>query len=1347
MKIRLSIDGRIFCIFGDQFNCMNRLLSVLSFIILVSKSGFAQPGTNDPSFNVADDGSFGNGAGLSISLSCSVIQPDGKILIGGANSHPSFAYNGILQYGISRINTDGSLDGSFNIGTGFNSWTEAIALQSDGKIIAAGQFTACNGINRNKIIRLNIDGSVDTTFNPGLGFPLLGNYISSIAIQTDGKIIVAGRFTSYNGVARSRIVRINPDGSLDPTFIIGTGFTGLSNSGVFSIKLQPDGKIVAVGNFSGYNGTARYGITRLNSNGSLDATFNPGSGFNGEVWDLDIQTDGKIIAVGVFSSYNGSSCSRISRINTNGSIDATFSIGSGFNANISRTVKIQSDGKIVVGGGFYSYNGTNCYYLTRINSDGTIDTVFNTNSGTAISSDVYNLNFQDDGKIIVIGDGSAYNSIVTGHMLRLNGDGNLDSTFNKGTGFDTYVETTSIQPDGKILFGGGFTTYYEILQNRITRLNSDGGLDFTFNSGSGFNDYVRKICLQNDGKIIVGGGFTTFNGVACMRIARLNPDGTLDITFNPGSGFNNEVSAICIQGDGKIIVGGGFTTFNGLSHYNIVRLNVDGSLDSTFSSNSNYGIKSISIQSDGKIIVGGNLTYYNGNTVYKIIRINTDGSLDQSFNPGSGSTNGSIYSTIIQEDGKIIVGGNFTTFNGLSRNRIVRLNSNGSLDATFNVGSGFDGDVRTISIDEDGKIIIGGNFTTFNGLAKKGIVRLNSNGSLDGTFVSGSGFNDEVISTAIQADERIIAAGRFYDYNGTPRNRIARLLNCFPSYNSIAASACDNYSLNGQIYISTGIYTQVLTNSSGCDSIITLNLTINHSNDSIFISTCDPYTLNGQTYTSSGIYNQQFTNIFGCDSIITLNLTINTPTYSIMNATACDSFAANGNLYTTSGQYIDTILNAAGCDSIITLNLTITNSTTGTDVQTACDSYTWIDGNTYTSSTSTPTFVLQNAAGCDSIVTLNLTILSDSVIDTQTACDSLVWIDGVTYYLSTNTPTFLLQNAVGCDSIVTLNLTITHSTTGTDVQTACGSYDWIDGNTYTSSTNTPTFVLQNAAGCDSIITLDLTIIPSLPMVIENSFSMPSDANTCTGEAAIDLSGNAPFELDFDNGSQVVTSNGYSLVTNLCSGVHDLHVTDNCGDTLSVPVVIPVDSNYVFNNPFIDSLAQDSLGVTLTNCDIYYAGIDTAYIDSIWANGNTVNVIWNIVDSNGSNLDTTSYLLNNGNGVYWLQLSVFCPFKSTGEYFTVTEAIYFNNGHVSTAGLTDLENKLFEIYPNPTNDQVHINFSGSDAELTVYDMQGKMVLKDQIQNQEIISLQNFERGVYLFDFKNSNGHSVQRVVKQ
>ena len=712
--------------------------------------------------------------------------------------------------------------------------------------------------------------------------------------------------------------------------------------------------------------------------------------------------------------------------------------------------------------------------------------------------------------------------------------------------------------------------------------------------------------------------------------------------------------------------------------------------------------------------------------------------------------------------------------------------------------------------------------------------------------------------------------GSYPEFFGAANNKIL-LLATTPFYgrelmslNGVSAQiaedvdACQSYvwDATGDTLLNSGLYSVIVPDQSGCDSLILIDLTIHYPVTVVDNQTaCDSYTWrNGTTYLSSTnapVY--VVPGINGCDTTFLLHLTINHPStpYSVTH-TACSSYTwnFNGQTYFNSGQYTDTILTSGGCDSIATLNLTILNSSVGTDVQTECDAYTWIDGNTYYASTNTPTFTFQNSVGCDSIVTLNLTITySTAVADIQTACDSLVWIDGNTYYASTNSPTMNLQSTTGCDSIVTLDLTITHSNNVTDIQTACDSLLWIDGNTYYASTNTPAFILQNASGCDSIvtlnltinhssnvtdtqvacdsytwlangqtylssgqytdtipsvsgcdsivtldltvlhsssgsetqtacgsyiwpingqtytisgqytdtisnaascdsiITLDLTIIPLLPFAIENTFSLPSDANSCVGKVAIDISGNADFELDFDNGSQVITSSGYSLVTNLCAGVHDLHVTNHCGDTLNTPIVIPVDSNYIFNNPFIDSLAMDSLGVTMTNCDIYYAGIDTAYIDSIWANGNTVNVIWNIVDSNGSNFDTTSYVLNNGNGVYWLQLSVFCPNKSVGEYFTVTEAIYFNNGSVSTAGLADYKHALFEVYPNPSSNQVQINFSGSDAELTVYDLQGKVVLRNRIQNQQTIYLENFERGVYLFDLRNSEGQSVKRVVKQ
>ncbi len=169
---------------------------------------------------------------------------------------------------------------------------------------------------------------------------------------------------------------------------------------------------------------------------------------------------------------------------------------------------------------------------------------------------------------------------------------------------------------------------------------------------------------------------------------------------------------------------------------------------------------------------------------------------------------------------------------------------------------------------------------------------------------------------------------------------------------------------------------------------------------------------------------------------------------------------------TPAGAYqIQILESTAGCLGLpVFLSVQLLGPVTGTDVQTACSNYTWIDGVTYNASTNIPTFTIVggSSAGCDSIVTLDLTI-NNAVTgtDVQTACNTYTWIDGVTYNASTNTPTFTIVGGSvnGCDSIVTLDLTINNAVTGTDVQTACNTYTWIDGVTYNTSTNTPTFTI------------------------------------------------------------------------------------------------------------------------------------------------------------------------------------------------------------------------------------------------------------------------------------------------
>ena len=742
-----------------------QLLITLALFALVYTI-HAQPGTIDTTFNTTDVG-FGNGDGANSDVRTTSIQSDGKIIIGGIFTY----YNGISRNRIARMNADGTIDESFDPGTGTNDFVLTTAIQNDGKIIIGGQFITYNGIATNRIARLNTDGTLDISFNLGTG---ANGTVRSISILNDGKIIIGGDFTSYNGTAKSHIARLNTDGTLDSSFNLGTG----ANSSVQTTSVQSDGEIIIGGDFLSYNGVSRNRIAYLNADGTLNTAFNPGTGANNTVQTASIQSDGKIIIGGIFTTYNGTDINRIARLNPDGTIDGTFNTGIGTD-DIVLNSAIQSDGKIIIAGRFTSYNGTVRKAIARLNTDGTVDNTFNT--GTGLNAYVYDTAIQNNGQLIIGGSFSSYNGVRRSGIARANVDGSNDNSFNDGSGMNSAVYTTAIQSDGKIIVGGTFSSYNGTLINTIARLNVDGHLDGSFNSGTGANSSVLTTCIQNDGRIIIGGYFSSYNGTATSRIARLNVDGTLDSTFNLGSGANNSVITSSIQSDGQLIIGGNFTNYNGTAINRIARLNADGTLDSTFNTGagaSSY-VRTTAIQSDGKIIIGGEFYYYNGTARNRIARLNADGTLDVTFNPGIGAGN-IVYASSIQSDGKIIIGGQFTTYNGIARNRIARLNADGTLDVSFDPGTGVSSFVRNISIQSDGKIIIAGQFVSYNGTARRCLARLNVDGTLDDTFNPGTGTSnnnnvDSLYSTSIQADGKIIIGGDFTSYNGTGRNRIARI--------------------------------------------------------------------------------------------------------------------------------------------------------------------------------------------------------------------------------------------------------------------------------------------------------------------------------------------------------------------------------------------------------------------------------------------------------------------------------------------------------------------------------------------------------------------------------------------
>jgi len=271
-----------------------------------------------------------------------------------------------------------------------------------------------------------------------------------------------------------------------------------------------------------------------------------------------------------------------------------------------------------------------------------------------------------------------------------------------------------VQTDGKVILGGALN--YHPVESYIARVNRDGSLDTTFEpSTRGAGEVAYAVAVDGDGKILIGGSLESYKGVGRSGIARINANGSLDTTFDPGTGTNNALRAITLQPDGKTIIGGLFTTYNGTARRFIARLNADGSLDTTFDPGTglNSVVLALALQSDGKIIIGGSFENYNGVARNHIARVNSNGSLDTTFDPGTGAEIEEVIAVAVQADGEIIIGGRFTSYNGVARNRIARVTQNGSLDTTFDPGTGVEpADVRALAVDFNGEIIIGGQFTT-----------------------------------------------------------------------------------------------------------------------------------------------------------------------------------------------------------------------------------------------------------------------------------------------------------------------------------------------------------------------------------------------------------------------------------------------------------------------------------------------------------------------------------------------------------------------------------------------------------------------------------------------------------
>ncbi|MFH1117022.1 MAG: VCBS domain-containing protein, partial [Pseudomonadota bacterium] len=745
------------------------------------------------------------------------------ITITGANDSPTISVGaGSLDSGFGG---DGIVSTQFTSGVGE---AYATAIQSDGKIVVVGAASPENGYDWDfAVVRYNIDGSLDTSFGGGKvitnlqGYDTYNDTAYSVAIQSDGKIVVVGETYVSGSGDNFALVRHNSDGTYDTSFgTNGIVITAVSSSDdcARSVAIQSDGKIVVAG--LALNGsTSDFALVRYNSDGSLDDTFDGDSdtgngivttdigGSNDYGYSVGIQSDNKIVVAGytVSGSYAEVALVRydsFGRLDTtfdaDGNLDGIVTQNIGNRSDFGYSLAIQSDDKIVVAGFAADYSTNGKVAVLRYDGDGRLDTSFDGDSGTGngiVLTDIGGSNdlaravaLQSDGKIVVAGY-SYTGSHDDFAMVRYDGDGRLDTTFDADGKLTTPVGdangramAVAIQADGRIVAAGYSSEPGDNFA--VVRYNDGGSLDTSF-SGDGKvtsvnfgRDSGEAVAIQPDGKIVVAG---TAKDLNCdFAVARYNADGTLDTTFD-GDGWAtvtdfDRAYSVAIQSDGKIVVvGQTYISGSGGWNFALVRYNSDGSLDTSFDGdgkvttpiNGGAYAKSVAIMSDNKIVVVG--TGHNGsNWDLAVVRYNSDGSLDTEFD-GDGIVLTALsagsydygYAVAVQSNGQIVALGSFG---------LVRYTSNGSVDTSFG-----DNGVRyldtyfaySLAIQADDKIVaVGSDWDDSLDDYVFAVYRCTANGSLDTSFSGdgkvmtdvGSSF-DRARSVTIQPDGMIVVAG------------------------------------------------------------------------------------------------------------------------------------------------------------------------------------------------------------------------------------------------------------------------------------------------------------------------------------------------------------------------------------------------------------------------------------------------------------------------------------------------------------------------------------------------------------------------------------------------------------
>ena len=756
------------------------LILILVFGLIFSKAnGQIIP---DGSFNPVDTGNgYGDGLNGHVNFILSYPSSNKVLVLGSFTSFNGKSVSGAVRLLDSIAAPWAPFDDSFEAEFEGGEPRKAI-LQPDEKIIVIGDFTECNNILVSGLVRLNSDGSLDNSFFLANGSGAAGGAINDIAMDNTGNIFLAGSFLEFDGLPRKGLAKLNSSGALDPVFFLAQ--LGPVGGTINAIEVA-GGKLLAGGAFSEFNGLATNRIARLSlTSGVIDAAAAPFSPITSEVVFIKLLS-GSTNRVAILSDSAGSERS-FWLTQMDAAMDTVIT-ATRFNLGSSETGALRAifpePAGLIIGGSFSFVNSQPRSNLARLlwlsgqpdpsfmpvqGCNGAINCI---NRGTSISASAF----------FIGGEFRKFLGFSRSFAARINATATASSPLSKGSGVNGgAVYTSLITPDNKILIGGEFGYFNWSFRNGISRLLSDGNVDPSFAPGAGVDGSIHAISVQPDGKILAGGVFSTFNNIAANGLVRLHPNGTIDLSFST-SGTTDSVLCMAVQPDGKILVGGSFTSFGGLPFNRIVRLNSNGSIDGSFLPGTGFDgiVRTISLYKDSLIFAGGDFSVYDGNGRNGIVCLLSDGSFLPSSNPGSGlNAGGRVRKIAISQKKEVFAGGLFNDYNGDDYSNLVKFDFNGISDAQFDPQNNVDGEVFDILVESGRRgIILAGNMGNAKaGGPRRGIIKLKPKGSKDLSIGNGLGGNGPVFSLKRDSTGKLIISGNFTKFDTVGKNRILRLL-------------------------------------------------------------------------------------------------------------------------------------------------------------------------------------------------------------------------------------------------------------------------------------------------------------------------------------------------------------------------------------------------------------------------------------------------------------------------------------------------------------------------------------------------------------------------------------------